>query len=192
MARHLAIGDIHGCISALRTLVDFVALRDDDIIVTLGDYIDRGPDSRAVLDFLIDLGKTHHHVALRGNHEIMMLDARQKKSWLHAWMSYGGEATLRSYAASPDNAGSFADIPESHLCRITSVTPTFSSTRAQMPILHSKIRQTRRSTGKNTRIRHSIALERSWSVATHPNYPACHKAMAIQSVSIPGFTGMDG
>ena len=68
MARHLAIGDIHGCVSALRTLVDFVALRDDDIIVTLGDYIDRGPDSRAVLDFLIDLGKTHHHVALRGNH----------------------------------------------------------------------------------------------------------------------------
>jgi serine/threonine protein phosphatase 1 len=114
MARHLAIGDIHGCVSALRTLVDFVALRDDDIIVTLGDYIDRGPDSRAVLDFLIDLAKTHHHVALRGNHEIMMLDARQKKSWLHAWMSYGGEATLRSYAPSPDHAGSFADIPESH------------------------------------------------------------------------------
>ena len=54
MARHLAIGDIHGCISALTTLVDFVALRDDDIIVTLGDYIDRGPDSRAVLDFLIE------------------------------------------------------------------------------------------------------------------------------------------
>jgi serine/threonine protein phosphatase 1 len=114
MARHLAIGDIHGCISALTTLVDFVALRDDDIIVTLGDYIDRGPDSRAVLDFLIALGKSHHHVPLRGNHEIMMLDARHKKSWLHAWMSYGGEATLRSYAPDHDSAGSFADIPESH------------------------------------------------------------------------------
>jgi len=114
MARHLAIGDIHGCISALTTLVDFVALRDDDIIVTLGDYIDRGPDSRAVLDFLIALGKSHHHVPLRGNHEIMMLDARHKKSWRHAWMSYGGEATLRSYAPTQDSAGSFADIPESH------------------------------------------------------------------------------
>ena len=66
MARHLAIGDIHGCISALTTLVDFVALRDDDIIVTLGDYIDRGPDSRAVLNFLIALGKTHHHMSTQG------------------------------------------------------------------------------------------------------------------------------
>jgi hypothetical protein len=37
MARHLAIGDFHGCISALTTLIDFVSLRDDDIIITLGD-----------------------------------------------------------------------------------------------------------------------------------------------------------
>lgn len=43
MARHLAIGDIHGCINALTTLVDFVAFRHDDIIVTSGDYVDRGP-----------------------------------------------------------------------------------------------------------------------------------------------------
>lgn len=114
MARHLVIGDIHGCISALTTLVDFVALRDDDTIVTLGDYIDRGPDSCAVIDFLITLGKSHHHVPLRGNHEIMMLDSRHKKSWLHAWKSYGGDATLRSYASSEEDSGSFADIPESH------------------------------------------------------------------------------
>lgn len=109
MARHLAIGDIHGCITALTSLVEVVGLCDDDTIVTLGDYVDRGPDSRAVLDLVINLGETHHLVALRGNHEIMMLDAREKKSWFQPWMSYGGEATLKSYG------GSFDDVPDGHI-----------------------------------------------------------------------------
>jgi len=74
----------------------------------LGDYVDRGPDSRAVLDFIIELGNTHDLVPLRGNHEIMMLDAREKKSWFGPWLSYGGEATLQSYG------GSFADVPDAH------------------------------------------------------------------------------
>jgi serine/threonine protein phosphatase 1 len=108
VTRHLAIGDIHGCITALKTLVDFVAPRPSDTIVTLGDYIDRGPDSRAVLDFIINLDEMHQLIPLRGNHEIMMLDARQKKSWLASWLSYGGEATLQSYG------GSFADVPYAH------------------------------------------------------------------------------
>lgn len=115
MARHLAIGDIHGCINALTSLVDFVALRPDDTIVTLGDYVDRGPDSAGVLDFIIELGQTHRLVPLRGNHEIMMLDSRAKKSWFHAWMGYGGDATLRSYASSEDDTGSFADVPDAHI-----------------------------------------------------------------------------
>jgi len=109
MTRHLAIGDIHGCITALTTLLDVVELRDDDTIVTLGDYVDRGPDSRAVLDLIIDLGESHQLVPLRGNHEIMMLDAREKKSWLGPWLSYGGEATLQSYG------GSFDDVPDAHI-----------------------------------------------------------------------------
>jgi len=115
VARHLAIGDIHGCVSALRLLLEFVAPADDDIVITLGDYVDRGPDSRGVIDLLIDLGQTCRHVALRGNHEIMMLDARDKKSWLHPWLRYGGEATLRSYGLSADTAGSFEDIPDAHI-----------------------------------------------------------------------------
>jgi len=89
--------------------VDFVELRADDTIVTLGDYVDRGPDSRAVMDFIINLGQTHQLVALRGNHEIMMLDAREKDSWLRPWLSYGGEETLQSYG------GSFDDVPDTHI-----------------------------------------------------------------------------
>jgi serine/threonine protein phosphatase 1 len=115
VARHLAIGDIHGCISALTSLVDFVVLRPDDTIVTLGDYVDRGPDSRSVLDFVIKLGETHDLVALRGNHEVMLLDSRDKKSWYQAWLGYGGDATLLSYSPSADESGSFADIPDSHI-----------------------------------------------------------------------------
>lgn len=115
MPRHLAIGDIHGCIIALRSLVDLVGPRSDDVIVTLGDYVDRGPDSRAVLDFVIELGNSCNHVPLRGNHEIMMLDAREKSSWLRPWLQYGGDATLLSYAQSGDDGGSFDDVPESHI-----------------------------------------------------------------------------
>lgn len=114
MSRHLAIGDIHGCITALRTLVEFVGLRSDDTIVTLGDYVDRGPDSAAVIDFILELGKHHSVIPLRGNHEIMMLDARDKKGWFGPWLSYGGEETLRSYAVSVGESGSFADIPGEH------------------------------------------------------------------------------
>jgi serine/threonine protein phosphatase 1 len=115
MTRYLAIGDIHGCINALTSLADFVGFRDDDTIITLGDYVDRGPNSRAVLDFVIELGNHHNLVPLRGNHEIMMLDSREKKSWFQAWMTFGGDATLRSYAASADESGAFADIPGAHI-----------------------------------------------------------------------------
>jgi len=109
MKRHLAIGDIHGCFTALTTLVTFVDPRPDDTIVTLGDYVDRGPASRAVVDLIIEMSTTHRLVPLRGNHEIMMLDAREKQSWLRPWLSYGGEATLQSYG------GSFDGVPEAHI-----------------------------------------------------------------------------
>lgn len=109
LGRHLAIGDIHGCITALTTLVDFVDARDDDVIITLGDYIDRGPNARAVVDFIIELRRRQNLVALRGNHEIMMLDAREKQSWLRPWLSYGGDATLESYG------GSFDGVPAAHM-----------------------------------------------------------------------------
>jgi serine/threonine protein phosphatase 1 len=114
MSRTLAIGDIHGCFNALKTLLDEVDLQDNDTIITLGDYIDRGPDSRAVLDLVIELEQSHHLVPLRGNHEIMMLDAREKASWLKPWLSYGGDETLRSYAKAEGEAGSFEDIPQAH------------------------------------------------------------------------------
>lgn len=119
MARHLAIGDIHGCLTALKSLVEFVEFRDDDTIITLGDYVDRGPDSRGVVDFVIELGKRYNLVPLRGNHEIMMLDSRDKKSWLDSWLQYGGEATLMSYSAPANTSLTFDDVPDAHIDFLT-------------------------------------------------------------------------
>ena len=114
MPRHLAIGDIHGCHNALTALLEFVAPDSDDTLVTLGDYVDRGPDSAAVIDFLLEFEKTNKLVALRGNHEVMMLDSRDKNSWFRAWLSYGGRETLSSYSLDVDDSESLARIPAAH------------------------------------------------------------------------------
>ena len=53
--RTLVIGDIHGCSQALRTLLNAVQPGPEDVLITLGDYVDRGPDSKGVIDLLLDL-----------------------------------------------------------------------------------------------------------------------------------------
>ncbi len=106
--RTLAIGDIHGCLTALETLLDFIDLRDDDLLITLGDYVDRGPDSRGVIDLLISLWQREKLVALRGNHDLMMCEAREKDSGFDNWLALGGEATLLSYG------GTLENVPAAH------------------------------------------------------------------------------
>jgi serine/threonine protein phosphatase 1 len=106
--RTLAIGDIHGCLRALDTLLDQVSPTRDDRIVTLGDYVDRGPDSRGVLDRLLDLQATGQLIPLRGNHDEMMVNARDHFD--HSmWLACGGKQTLASYGISD-----LEDIPEEH------------------------------------------------------------------------------
>jgi serine/threonine protein phosphatase 1 len=95
--RILAIGDIHGCASALDTLLAAVAPAAGDTVVTLGDYVDRGLNSPGVLDRLLALGQDLHLVALRGNHDQMMLNARHDPQAFSEWREVGGAATLRAY-----------------------------------------------------------------------------------------------
>src|SRR5947209_2745279 len=95
--RTIAIGDIHGCSVALRALLDAIDLGVDDTLVTLGDYIDRGPDSRGVLDLLIDLRMRYRLVPLLGNHEALLLAALSDRQALELWLSCGGVETVRSY-----------------------------------------------------------------------------------------------
>jgi serine/threonine protein phosphatase 1 len=73
--RILAIGDIHGCVGHLKLLLDAVQPTKGDLLITLGDYIDRGPDSRGVIDTLLRLHKDPeiNIVSVRGNHDAMLL-----------------------------------------------------------------------------------------------------------------------
>jgi len=107
MARILAIGDMHGCVTALDTLLAEIDLQPEDTLVTLGDYCDRGPDTKGVLERLIALSASHHLAALRGNHDTMMLAARQDFAQAVAWKEVGGIETLESY-------GSLEAVPKTH------------------------------------------------------------------------------
>ena len=111
--RHLAIGDIHGCFTALTTLAAFVPLKSDDVVITLGDYVNRGSNSCAVLDWLIEYRRRGTLIALRGNHEIMMLKARDDEEAFREWIKNGGDATLASYSPFGDG-GRLADVPDAH------------------------------------------------------------------------------
>ena len=114
MPRHLAIGDIHGCFEAFQTLIESIKLRDDDVLITLGDYCNRGPNTSAVLDRLILENSKGNLRPLRGNHEIMMLNARDSDAEFDTWIGVGGELTLSSYGLSNDDRETLSDIPKSH------------------------------------------------------------------------------
>ncbi len=95
--RLIAIGDIHGCSAALAAIVQAISPGPFDTIVTLGDYVGRGPDSRGVLGQLIALADRCILVPLLGNHEEMMLAAFEGASELRFWLKFGGVEALASY-----------------------------------------------------------------------------------------------
>jgi len=112
--RTLAIGDIHGCLRALDAILEEADPQADDLLVTLGDYVDRGPDSKRVLDRMLALRQRCRCVTLKGNHDLIMLSARQDQEHFAEWLKCGGKQTLASYRAGEDWK-TFADaIPEQH------------------------------------------------------------------------------
>jgi len=97
-ARLIAIGDIHGCLAALRTILEAISPGSEDTIVAMGDYIDRGPDSRGAIDCLMGLQSLCRLVPLLGNHDEILIDIRNGQPELTAdWLLFGGSATLQSY-----------------------------------------------------------------------------------------------
>lgn len=99
MSRIFAIGDIHGCCKTFKKLIlEKIQLTKNDIIYCIGDYIDRGNDSKGVIDFILQLQADGYTVfTLRGNHEQMMLDSIHHKKALSLWLENGGKATLKSF-----------------------------------------------------------------------------------------------
>lgn len=106
----LVIGDIHGCLKSLETMLEVAKPSTEDLVVTLGDYVDRGPKSKEVIDLLLAMKETHHLVHLMGNHEIQMIRALETRHDRERFLSglCGGQDTLDSYG------GSFEDVPEEH------------------------------------------------------------------------------
>ena len=142
MDRLIAIGDIHGQRSLLADLLEQIDPRDEDQFVFLGDYIDRGPNSKGVIEDLINFQLLHSQTLfLRGNHEQMFLDALvncgviaqqrladQSKEWAKEISRYsdvtvfklnGGNETLKSYGVEMVQEFSgftlLGEIPQEHI-----------------------------------------------------------------------------
>ena len=98
MSRIIAIGDIHGCVNTFQKLLDEINIRKSDTVYCIGDYIDRGPDSKGVIDLILDLRKRGFRVStLRGNHEQMMMESDAKRTDFMDWYINGGDTTLESF-----------------------------------------------------------------------------------------------
>ena len=110
MSRY-AISDIHGCNKTFRHLVqEVLQLKPDDQLYLLGDYIDRGPDTKGVLDFIMELQEKQYQVTtLMGNHEDMMLQALEGDEYLEHWYMNGGHQAMASFGVNDLSA-----IPEKY------------------------------------------------------------------------------
>ena len=98
--RQFVIGDVHGCNVSLLALLKKIDLKIDDELYFLGDYIDRGKDSKGVFDTIFALRKAGHKVVcLLGNHEAMLLGALSgNQDDKRDWTKNGGKQTLRSFS----------------------------------------------------------------------------------------------
>lgn len=119
--RRFVIGDIHGCAKALRTVIEKIDPTPADEIVFLGDYIDRGIDSRNVVDQVIELQSRCNVVSLCGNHELMLLAITGRSIDDALWLASGGRATVTSYG------GRLAKIPDTHLEFFSRLRPYYES-----------------------------------------------------------------
>lgn len=104
--RTLAIGDVHGCHKSLSSLLKRVKLDKATTVIFMGDYCDRGPDSKGVLDLIMQLQSDGYGIhALVGNHEQLLLDAATSgvDEDLALYLENGGDQTLMSFGVSQPN-----------------------------------------------------------------------------------------
>ena len=166
MQKIFAIGDIHGRLDKLLSLMDKIPIKPAcDTLVFIGDYIDRGSDGPAVVDFVLALKEQCPNlVCLCGNHEIMFLrylDGIDED----LYVQNGGMATLRAYGISPSDSlkKRKAKIPLRHLRFMSPLSCStkrkiiFLSTRGFVPVCPSPSRVRRISYG---------SVRNSWSPTT--------------------------
>jgi serine/threonine protein phosphatase 1 len=146
MGRLFVVGDIHGCARELEALLAALPLARGDTLAFIGDYIDRGPESRAVVDMLLGLRGRDDvtTVFLKGNHEDMCLaHLGRRGQWGEAWRMNGGVTTLRSYGVPSQLAGpeAAAHFPAAHLEFFESLR--FSFLADPFLLVHAGIRPAR-------------------------------------------------
>lgn len=112
--RTFVIGDVHGCLHPLQRLVERIGWRPgEDRLIFLGDYIDRGKDSKGVVDYILALMDASPHVrGIAGNHEAMFLNYLSRRE-RDLYLVNGGRTTLASYGGT-DAMGDIA-IPQTHM-----------------------------------------------------------------------------
>jgi serine/threonine protein phosphatase 1 len=128
MSKIFAIGDIHGCLDKLLALMDLLDVDwAQDTVVFMGDYVDRGPDSKGVVEHVLEMRRHHDRVVcLAGNHESMFLnylDRREEEIFL----ANGGRSTLKSYGISPDEQDRRARLPLKHLQFFETLIPCYET-----------------------------------------------------------------
>ena len=106
------IPDLHGCADTLRYVVErLIKPGVDDPVYFLGDFINKGPDSRGVIDYVMSMENRGQHVRyVRGNHEQLLLDALEDTDKTGDFISKGGDATLNSF-----NVDNIIDIPSKYI-----------------------------------------------------------------------------
>lgn len=142
--RVYAISDIHGCAHLLEPMLrvidaDLAHRRPRHVVeVFMGDYIDRGPDTRLTLDLLIERSRRSHTVFLKGNHEAFLAKVLHNPSLLGDWLRIGGAQTLSSYGVSSAVSGAETNdpvsllrdlaraIPRSHVEFLRNLRPSFT------------------------------------------------------------------
>lgn len=138
--RILAIGDLHGCPEKLRALLERIAPDPgSDQLIFLGDYLDRGPDPRAVVETLIALrDAAPQTICLMGNHEAMFLDFYLRGNNEARFMQNGGWCTLAAYGMTLAEARVGRGFPGRHL-RFLESLPLYHET-ADFLFVHAGIR----------------------------------------------------
>jgi serine/threonine protein phosphatase 1 len=121
MSLTYVIPDIHGRYDLLSDALTEIAAHargETGAIITIGDYVDKGPQSRQVVDRLLSgVAEGWRYVALKGNHDAMMVEALRDPTKMASWMAKGGAAALASYGGDP------AAVPQTHIAWLDGLRP---------------------------------------------------------------------
>ena len=181
-----AIGDIHGHLRALDALLDAVPFGPDDLLLFLGDYVDKGPDTKGVLDRLVNFSSRPNTIFLRGNHDQMLLDAHLDPTKYGIWECLAGDAPLASYGAGESNE-LIEQIPQSHWQFLAQTCVDFFEDE-RFIFVHAGIQPHRSPQEEDTERLHWLTLSSAQPHWSHRTVICGHSAQASGQIADLGHT----